>query len=66
MIGEMGTRTKWREEFKMSITTEKTLMMKVQNTITKFWKTVLVRILAVGFGVPVLNMIRNALPGIEL
>ena len=36
VIAEMVLRIKWRKSLKMSITTEKTLMMKVQNTITKF------------------------------
>ena len=65
VIAEMGTPHKVAEEFKMSITTEKNVndeSAKHNNQIS--WKTVLVCILAVGFGVPVLNMIRNALPGI--
>lgn len=63
MIAEWVLRIKWRKSLKNEYYDRKPLMMKVQNTITKFLgKTVLVCILAVGFGVPVLNMIRNALP----
>ena len=35
-INDAGDDEEWRKSLKMSITTEKPLMMKVQNTITKF------------------------------
>ena len=65
VIAEMGTPHKVAEEFKNEYYDRKTVndeSAKHNNQIS--WKTVLVCILAVGFGVPVLNMIRNALPGI--
>ena len=65
VIAEMGTPHKVAEEFKNEYYDRKNVndeSAKHNNQIS--WKTVLVCILAVGFGVPVLNMIRNALPGI--
>ena len=67
VIAEMGTPHKVAEEFKNEYYDRKNVTVndesvKHNNQIS--WKTVLVCILAVGFGVPVLNMIRNALPGI--
>lgn len=65
VIAEMGTPHKVAEEFKNEYYDRKIVndeSAKHNNQIS--WKTVLVCILAVGFGVPVLNMIRNALPGI--
>ena len=65
VIAEMGTPHKVAEEFKNEYYDIKNVndeSAKHNNQIS--WKTVLVCILAVGFGVPVLNMIRNALPGI--
>ena len=64
VIAEMGTQTKWRKSLKMSITTENVNDESAKHNNQISGKTVLVCILAVGFGVPVLNMIRNALPGI--
>lgn len=65
VIAEMGTPHKVAEEFKNEYYDRKNVndeSAKHNDQIS--WKTVLVCILAVGFGVPVLNMIRNALPGI--
>lgn len=62
VIAEMGTPHKVAEEFKNEYYDRKNVndeSEKHNNQIS--WKTVLVCILAVGFGVPVLNMIRNAL-----
>lgn len=67
VIAEMGTPHKVAEEFKNEYYDRKTVGEEVKQESKKeiSWKTVLICILAVGFGVPVLGMIRDALPGIS-
>lgn len=67
VIAEMGTPSKVAEEFKNEYYERKTVAdeRKQENNKQISGKTVLICILAVGFGVPVLGMIRDELPEIS-